>query len=84
MDTKWFKGILPEQKESVRKEIRSSSFMFKKFIEILDDLEKEYLRKERTLDNYKEPSWPEIQAHINGYLHCLCDVRNLLTKDTNN
>lgn len=81
MDTKWFKGIPGEQKEAIMKDIKASSYMFKKFMEIVNDWEKEYLRKERSLETYKDPNWPEIQAHINGYIHCLCDVRNLLRQD---
>ena len=79
MDTRWLKDTPTEQKEEMRKQLNATLPMFKKFIKILDELEKSYNQRERSLIAYDNPSWPEKQAHINGYLNCLAEVRNLLT-----
>lgn len=77
MKTEWFKGLSPEETESIKKLVSSNKIMLDKLSEICYN-RSQALKSVRAKD-YDTPSWAYKQAHINGQIQELDDLVSLFT-----
>ena len=82
MITAWTEN-LKTQEEKVRFEdgLRHSKWLLTRLNEILDKIKNGILQTERSPKNYDKPNWEYRQAHANGYLQCLNDIKILINLD---
>lgn len=72
MDTRWYKGVKPEDKERRTKELKSYRNAFDELSVIVESLIKE------SVYDYDSPSWAYKQADQNGANRALREVLNLI------
>jgi len=77
MKVEWFKGLQPQEAESMKKNVLGSKIVLDKLVEICYN-RSQALKSVRMVD-YDSPSWANKQAHINGYTQALDDLVEILT-----
>ena len=76
----WTKHLSTEyQRKSFEDLLRNSTLQFSRLLEILDEKERALTKQTTTLSEYENPSWSHKQAHINGYIACLTNLKELFT-----
>lgn len=63
------------------KSIKHSKWILEHLGVILGKIERGLQRQERSPKAYDNPNWEYRQAHANGYLQCLYDVKDLINLD---
>lgn len=67
MYTEWTKNIKDsKQKTDFENEVKGSSTLIDRLLEILEEREGEQYRAEMSLSTYDTPQWDVKQAHLNG------------------
>lgn len=80
MQTKWFRGKNPAEQAELRSLFNNSE----KILDLLSDLCYNSiieLESARINSDYDSPSWAFKQAHLNGKIEALKEVRLLLKSD---
>lgn len=77
----WFKNR--EEKEITRFKnlLMGSKEVLDRLNEILKEKEDELIRSMRAVDTYDIANWSHLQAHKNGYLSCLANIKELINLD---
>lgn len=82
MITAWTDHVKdPEEKQKLVDSIKHSRWLFELLEKILDKRGASLERAERSPRVYDTPNWAEKQAHVNGYMQCLTDVKDLINLD---
>lgn len=84
MHIDWIKEVInyEDQKKDLEDYITRNSRLLDRLREICEDKERQVNQTQFTLSSYKTPSWSHQQAHINGYLAALREIKRLtITQD---
>lgn len=81
LDSRWFKGILPEKKAEYEAILRASTTLIDRLKEMLTDRIKEVHQAQLSMDDYSTPSWAFKQAHRNGREQELRAILTLISFD---
>lgn len=82
MFTKWTQHLKdPIEKQRFVNEILSSKSILDHLGVILESMEKTLERSERSPKAYDAPNWQYRQAHCNGYLQCLYEIKAFVNLD---
>lgn len=68
-----------ESQEDFTKLLRNSTLVLGRLRILLEELEHKIERTERSFKAYEDPNWDVRQAHKNGYMHALDQVKELLS-----
>ena len=78
LDIKWTSHIREEnKKEDFEKYVRNCKTVLERLFDILDEEEKSLL-KVKVVD-YESPSWAFRQAHLNGKMELLRQIKSILS-----
>lgn len=75
---KWFNGLDDKQAQQLKDILNHNTIFFDRFLEILDEFERELEGREYSLEDYENPSWAYKQAHINGQKTLIHKIKRLL------
>lgn len=82
MLTIWTQNLkTQEEKEIFANQVLAARPVLERLSQLLDEKETQLERSERSLKAYDRPNWAFEQAHKNGYLSSLQNVRDLLNLD---
>lgn len=81
MKTAWTQGLNSEDSAQLVKQLKSSTGVLDRIIEIMDRDERAILAQESKSSIYDLPNWEYRQADANGYRRCLREYKQLLTID---
>lgn len=77
----WLKDVPEDKKEAFVNYLKSESIVLPQLSKIIDLLVAKTERQERSIENYTKPNWSERQAHINGYIQAMIQIKELITND---
>lgn len=82
MLTVWTKNLkTEEERTNFMNQVLGAKPVLERLVEILNEKEEQLERSERTLDAYDNPNWAYKQAHKNGYLSVLQNLRDTINLD---
>lgn len=82
MITAWTEHLRdPDEKQRFEEGLKHAKWIFSRLNELLDKIQRGILSTERSPKNYDKPNWEYRQAHANGYLQCLNDIKNIINLD---
>lgn len=81
MKTAWTQGLNDEDSAQLIKQVKSSTGVLDRLIEIMDRDERALSTQESKSSVYDLPNWEYRQADANGYRRCLREYKQLLTID---
>ena len=82
MITAWTENLkTQEERDRFEDGLRHAKWLLSRLGELLDKIQRGILQTERSPKNYDKPNWEYRQAHANGYLQCLNDIKNLINLD---
>lgn len=81
MKTAWTQGLSDTEASKLVKQLKSSTGVFERLIEIMDRDERALNTQESKSSVYDLPNWDYRQADANGYRRCLREYKQLLTID---
>jgi hypothetical protein len=82
MITAWTENLkTQEERDRFQDGLKHSKWLFSRMTELLDKIQRGILQTERSPKNYDKPNWQYRQAHANGYLQCLNDIKSLINLD---
>lgn len=82
MITAWTENLkTQEEKDRFVDGLRHARWLLTRLNELLDKIARGILQTERSPKNYEKPNWSYRQAHANGYLQCLNDIKLLINLD---
>lgn len=74
----WTQGFSEERKQAFLQALYNDHIVLKRQNEIIDQLIQQTLRQERSPKSYDNPAWSHKQAHVNGYLQALNEIKDLI------
>lgn len=76
----WSKHLKdPEKKAEFEKTVRNSTLVLTRLKVLLNEIEDNIEKSERTVRAYDLPNWDYRQAHINGRMQTLQEVKDLIS-----
>lgn len=81
MKTAWTQGLNEQDSQQLLKQLKSSTGVLDRLIEIMDRDERALTAQESKSSVYDLPNWEYRQADANGYRRCLREYKQLLNID---
>lgn len=79
MNIQWIANVInnEEEKESFETYVKNNQRLLKRLNEIISQKQMLLMAKEFNINSYETPSWSHVQAHINGRMEALEEIRQL-------
>lgn len=73
----WTQGLKDQEKRDVEEIVKTSTILLDRLDKILYNMQES--KETSVLPDYDSPSWSHKQAHLNGQLDMIRQLRNILT-----
>lgn len=67
----------PDEKDSFESYIKNNQRLLDRLKEIISQKQMTLMAKEFNINSYETPSWPCVQAHINGRMEAFEEIKQL-------